>query len=119
MKDHCESCGCKFDNESIIRSKSYRNRCRYCVAQQTREKRAGQRKPTNTNLILGKVVKTATDELWRRCREHLEQFEKLEYTPDGTILGLKNGETYFVHIHAQIHCTHNKAKVELVKPEKL
>ncbi len=116
MKEYCESCGCKFDGEETIRSKSYRNRCRSCVASQTRQKRAGITKETNKYVILGKALDVAEKEMWRTVTAWLGEFDKLEYDAAGTIWGWKNGERQQANIHLEIQANMHRAIVTR-KPE--
>ncbi len=114
MKEYCESCGCKFDGENVIRSKSYRNRCRSCVATQTRQKRAGNAKRTDANWIIGKSLNTAEKELHRVVMRWLKEFDRLEYDAAGDIWGWKDGEAYKANIRIEIIANADRAIVKRI-----
>ena len=87
---NCEICGTVLTDSN--RSKSYKNRCKACVAKQTKAKRHGEKPATTDNV--SEAIKKSLSRLTDELVVAVGRFDKAEVIENGELICWKNGNRY-------------------------
>lgn len=60
------------------------------------------------------ITKSANEMVEKHITDYLKQFQKLERTTDGQLIGWCGEHAYFIHINVAVNAYVDRAKIEII-----